>query len=518
MSGNSSQANRFSGEQYGQLRFDVVRHDALIDVAVPEVPEGHPLYPIFCRRPTVRILFYTDDRRGRVVFESAQDFGVNHLRDLIIGRNPFYVNFQIDLINRHDGGHAANKLTTALLGRYDQIWFFGVGQCNLPGEPENELTNAEVAALSTWMGQGGVLMTGDHADPRPAGAAASLDDLLNLGRAIGHRVPRAGELRKWEGPPGALAGNSHNTQEPDGVNSLDNLTLQDDAIPQRLILKQYPLRGYFPRWVIRSRPHPLFCGRSGPIRVFPDHMHEGQLLIPSSFPPQTWPSGPAKQPVPEIVAWGTDKRTGAVYGVTTAYDGSVAGVGRIVADSTWHHYFNVNLRGFPLGTTLDNISDYYVNLAVWLSPTAKRDAMRCHLWWWLALHPAVFMVSSNPVFVLGETAYDVLGRVANRCTITEFIFPPLFIERLLPERFPWPPEELVLGGIIAQYHEAIRLAEAGERPPEVQTLYARGVQLGLQTYIEELSGTLKGSQALAEELGQVLADRQQAGDGGESRE
>lgn len=495
--------------QYRDIHFDVIRHDGLLDVAVPSVAKEHVLFPIFCPRPTVRILFYTDS--PLVSLDDAQDFGVSHLRNLITGRNTFYVDFQIDLLNRHSTGHAANKLTSALLRRYDQVWFFGVLMCNVPGAPDNELTNTEVTALSNWMGQGGVLITGDHANPKPAGAAAGLDGLLNLGRAIGHRVPRAGLLRKWEGPPGADVAGSHNTQEPDGVNSLDNLTLQDDAIPQRLILKQYPLHGGFPFWFRRSRPHPLFCGRSGPIRVFPDHMHEGQLLIPSSFSAGTWPTGPTTQPLPEIIARGTDKRTGDVYGVTTAYDGSVAGVGRIVADATWHHYFNVNLRGFPAGATLDSISDFYVNLAVWLSPAPKRDAMRCHLWWWLALHPAVYMVAHNPVYVLGETAYNVLGRVANQCRISEFILPPHLFEQVVPGRFPWPPEELLLGGIIKQYHEAVGLLEGRQEPPSVETLHVRGVRLGLQTYIGELGETLKGSQALAEAIERLLPGRSSEG-------
>jgi hypothetical protein len=55
--------------------------------------------------------------------------------------------------------------------------------------------------LRDWMVTGGVLMTGDHANPRQSGHDANLDNLLGLGRAIAHRVPRAGALRRWEGGP-----------------------------------------------------------------------------------------------------------------------------------------------------------------------------------------------------------------------------------------------------------------------------------------------------------------------------
>ena len=70
--------------------------------------------------------------------------------------------------------------------------------------PENELTDPEVQALEVWMSgssQGGVLITGDHSNGRPLGADPGLNSLVNLGRALGHRVPRGGRLRVWEGLP-----------------------------------------------------------------------------------------------------------------------------------------------------------------------------------------------------------------------------------------------------------------------------------------------------------------------------
>jgi hypothetical protein len=38
----------------------------------------------------------------------------------------FHADFEIDLVNRHGGGHANRKLTADLLARYDQVWFFDV--------------------------------------------------------------------------------------------------------------------------------------------------------------------------------------------------------------------------------------------------------------------------------------------------------------------------------------------------------------------------------------------------------
>jgi hypothetical protein len=442
----------------------------------------------------VRILFYTDDFSVELGY--ATSFGVGRLRDLVVGHNTFHADFQVSLVQRHAGGHAANKLTPALLADYDQVWVFGVRQTNQAGEPENELTAAEVAALRQWMDAGGgLLVTGDHSNPNPVDPNGPY---LNLGRALGRAIPRAGELRKWEGPPDAGTVDNHNTQVPDGVLQLDNLALQGDGLPQQLILKRYPVGWIWPWWVQRYRPHPLFCGRNGAIGVFPDHMHEGQLVIPASFPAADWPGGPGGQPIPEIVSWGTDKRNGAVYAITAAYDGELAGVGRIVADSTWHHYFNINLAGFANPSpTLDTIADYYVNLAVWLSPPAVRAQMRCWFWWRLASHPAVRMVAGNPLHIIGATALDALGRRTSSCLITQFVWPwPIRIEER--ERFPWPPEELVLGGVLARYQEAFRTAvsDPQREPVPAVELVRAGVLAAVEEHAEQFRRAATGAREL----------------------
>jgi hypothetical protein len=356
--------------------------------------------------------------------------------------------------------------------------------------------------------QGGVLVTGDHANPRPPDAVdGSLDPLVNLGRSLGHRVPRAGRLRRWEGLPSADPSadphHTYNTQVPDGLGTaLDNLTLQDDAHPQRLLLTRYPTGFTWPFWLRRYRPHPLFCGRSGPIDVFPDHMHEGALDFPSSYPADEWPSGPSGQPLPEVVARGTDKRFARTYDLVSAYDGEPAAVGRVVADTTWHHYFNVNLRGFPAGPVRDAIADFYINLAVWLSPPAQRRAMRCWFWWYLAVHPAVHMMKGNPIAVLGQTAMDVLGRRASRCMITELAW-PFRVPHEYRWKFPWPPDELVLGGVIRRYHEILDRADDGEKDlPGREHLVQDGVALAVQEHLD-------GLRELADTAGELphLVDR-----------
>ncbi|WP_143139126.1 hypothetical protein [Lentzea waywayandensis] len=475
------------------------------NVLVPS--RGHPWFPWYCPKPTVRILCYTD--HPQVNFELAPDFGLRQLRDLIVSHNTFHANFDIDVLDRHAGGHAKNLLTTDLLRNYDQVWLFGFEQCDRSSAPHNELTDAEVAALDDWMGpaaQGGVLITGDHANPRPGDATdAGLDPLLNLGRALGHRVPRAGRLRRWEGLPSADPSTdprfTHNTQVPDGLGTpLDNLTLQDDAFPQRIRLTPYPIGRPWPWLPVRHRPHPLFCGRSGPIEVFPDHMHEGALAFPASYPEDEWPSGPHGQLLPEVVAFGTDKRFARTYELVSAYDGTPASVGRIVADTTWHHYFNVNLRGFSAGPVRDAIADFYVNLAVWLSPPALRHRMRCWFWWTLATHPAVQMVKGHRIPVLGRTAVDVLDGHAGQCLLTELTW-PFHVPVEHRAKVPWPPDDVVIGGVVKHYHDAFDRALGGDQDlPDINALVHNGVQLAVDEHVAQL----REFAAAADELPRLL--------------
>jgi hypothetical protein len=471
---------------------------------VPIPTRGDPRFRWFCPKPTVRILFYTDASSVNLSSNIEEnDFGVWILRELLVHDDGDLATFEITLVNRHDGGHAARKLTSAVLANYDEVWCFGIQQANRPGQSENELTDPEVAALEEWMKTGGVLMTGDHSNPRPDDADASLDPLLGLGRAIGHRVPRAGALRRWDGGPPQYGGAemaNYNTQVPapdmqppedmPNLDPIEGLDPQEDEWPQNLLLTTYAA----PSGPLQLAPpygrvvHRLFCGRTRPIRVFPDHMHEGELVLPSSFDPSTWPSGPSGQPLPEVIARGTDKRNGRVYDLVMAYDGSSAGVGRIVTDSTWHHYFNVNLKGFPLGGYVRvELSQFYVNLAVWLAPPAKRWQIACWQRWKLAHDPNVLMTYRNSRMALGAVAAGVLRRAAGPCVIRD-VFEPI---RRAGETQSGvhPPAALLLGGVVEAYLDAFEGADAGdESVDELDTdaLVARGMRAAYDDFVAEL--------------------------------
>jgi hypothetical protein len=280
-----------------------------------------------------------------------------------------------------------------------------------------ELDADETAILEEWMDAGnGVLITGDHSNPANG-------TFWSLGRALGKDLKRVNELRVWENGTGGGGGNplhivsTYNPNlksiSPDkasnGLPSQFAMTWmpqQSDKFPQNVRFSPHN-KGLF-----LTQPHRLFKTipnlqnqNSGIIDQLPDHGHEGMLSIPSDLSRKDkknkllWPSINGIQPKPEIVAWGKDYNVinnndpeylrpiidPSACGLVTAYEGQSVGVGNIVSHSTWHHFNNVNLIGFYTtypnndkeykpSFVLENITDYYVNLANFLqNPNPKND-------------------------------------------------------------------------------------------------------------------------------------------------
>src|SRR5579885_1920633 len=375
---------------------------------------------LFTDSQTIHVLIYTDDP---ITVTETSSFGVALLRKFIDAHQPAFAKIEIELVSRNtnffdENSHAKNQLTDTRLGGVDQVWFFGIHRANLAqftpqsvidsnrGGPKSELLPEEVASLKAWMKTGGVLVSGDHAENTPPNTSdTNLPSTLVLGRALGSKIPRAHQLHIWEGGPTTDPNNSYDTQEPDGTTDLNNLDLQRDSKPQKLILARFE----------GGRPHPLFIAADGSeIDVFPDHAHEGEAGIPDSFD-SDWEGTPK----PVIVAYGTDKRKPAIYTMVIAYDGDTDGVGRIVSHSTWHHFLNTNLSGFdsdPTSTTkgsvADRIGQYYSNLAVWLAPLSKRQAMSQSMFWWLANHPLLMEEASSDPLRIGTVARTLLRKAA----------------------------------------------------------------------------------------------------------
>jgi len=467
------------------------------------MPEDSP-EPIFTRplhnlpdseKPPIRILLYTDDPQ-EVVETTGPPFGLGELISRLETHPPAFSRLSVKLVPRYPKGSstASNKINTVLAEAetakkpFDQVWFFGLHQINKKkfelgiggGGPESELDKNEFEALKTRMDAGslGVLVTGDHANQRPGDALDNPDSpipdetrnarFLGLGRALGRCIPRAGMLRDWEGDPTANPRHSFNTQVLTFGTSLTQIGFQQDPVPQQLILKTFNERG---KPSFEGRPHPLFFYKQGAaILLYPDHLHEGAVTLPKYLPEDVWPQKDGFQPKPRIVAHGVDKRNARRLKLIAVYDGDVVNAGRIVADSTWHHYFNVNLTGFPArsdpNTAADQIGQYYANLALWLSPRAKRSQMAKAMSLWLTRQPAIAeLVGPEPskrtsdVVVTGGIARKYLEEVASDCEVHELL--QLLVPRSDGKRYeslyfpdesrtlsPVPSKELLLGSLI----------------------------------------------------------------------
>lgn len=469
--------------------------------------------------PTIKILLYADDPEDVTPSTAkAMPLGLGLMLEHLKAHEPASACLKFQYACRYslEDPQAVNKIHQVLeneqreTGRpFDQIWFFGLQQVNLnefsggifEGGPENELDEDEVKALRCWMradeGEGfpggGVLVTGDHSNARPTNAVPGTNPLcpdtgveaefLGLGRALGRCVPRAGLLRTWEGGPTNRPGDLNNTVESPGS--------EFDDKPQRLILRNVDDLGDPDP---QGHPHPLFYYKPGQfIEVFPDHRHEGALQMPETFDPLVWPPAldGGAQPLPHVVACGINRRTSEQIDIIAAYQGDRAGVGRVVVDSTWHHYFNFNLRGFPLpppeGSNADRIGQFYANLAVWLSPRSKRLKMALAIFWQLAKYTMRLERvpgDPEPELIMGQVAYNALAQVASPCEIHELLqvaTPPQYGALNFPHGglvlSHLPSREVLLGSIMCSYHEEIlRARSAGDsyRPLRGDEVIASG--------------------------------------------
>lgn len=373
----------------------------------------------------------------------------------------------------------ATATPAVTLTNYDQIWIFGIGAGAF------SLSNAEVGAVSEFMnGGGGVFATGDHAALGRAlsGSLPRIRHMREWRDAVSGGVPMGTEA------DAALAINRIDTVVNPGVNALYEFSDQSDDIPQRI----YPnykvtdtdgLAGT--GWEATVHPLLMLPGAPGTrssanpsgasagftqdINVLPDHPHESVCYDVTStvtlggtynqsgqsfaeFQPSS--ANPAQRVAPGIVAYavsgGRSVLNGAwkppvrprMFGVVSAYDGRLAQAypgkpqrpGRIVCDSTWHHYVNINLDGTGSGRTglgtgsgagfvpspdLEKIHAYYRNIVGWLQPANR---VWCSIFWDLVavrMNPALFeelidvdrLVNWRDLVGLGREARGLLAQV-----------------------------------------------------------------------------------------------------------
>lgn len=463
----------------------------------------------------LNILFYTDHQS---MLLPNSNHGITILESLLKNRKPFFVDtLDVKLINRFEVPQKPNKLTKDLLDQYDEIWFFGKYQAKVNGQfrkpyggPENELDRDEIVALGKWMEKGGVLITGDHSQINLPLDGTNKAKIYCRGRALGLHIPRARRLRAWEDAPDLYEKSFNTLVKFMGREPAKDFELQEDEMPQTIDLTLFGLDG---------SPHPIFQGKRKTIKIFPDHMHEGAVRVLTKEDDlndlkeligEEWPMLDGKLHEPKIVAHGLDNRTNPPQrlGVVAVYDGDPVKRGRIIADSSWHHYVNVNLKNFGDSgedSDLDLMAQFYSNLAVWLAPLDKRKEMSHAMFNWLAEHPDIEEEIGSHVTRIGEAGSYYLSQVATGCEVNELIqaaFPnapgadsePLLFPSKSLRLADLPSQELVLGSVINKFQRraftVVPLETSDAEPDPIlkmtdDDLAAQGLEEALRLHTEK---------------------------------
>jgi hypothetical protein len=256
---------------------------------------------------------------------------------------------------------------------------------------------------------------------------------------------------------------------------------RNDSFPKPLGLKRYGI------WDGRY-PHPVLCSSLGPIKMLANHAHWGsvrrdaevQLLSSDPTGSPEFPGG-ARRPTPEVIAWSTlpgadVAHRDALEDVAPAiaiYDGQRANVGRIVVDSSWHNWLDIDVRGTGapgpatglIGGNLELVRDYFRNIAHWLATASQRESMRGGLLVHLVANAGGWSELAQDTRLLGERAMNLLGEITSECERSALIFDPWWTEELIgsgdsaPRPLTLPPKEFVsqhvLGAMVQAVLEAI---------------------------------------------------------------
>lgn len=370
-------------------------------------------------RCSIHVLIVAD---GRIHFKEPSPFAGFNLNELIekalrTGIRP-WEDFKISTARRRNDGsnsdpdHCADisdfTFSDELFGtdKYDQVWMFGdAAEGESPSE-EPPLNESELKVISKFMNAGGgVFATGDHA---------------GLGYAMCGNVPRVRSMRKW-----CFKGCPCSDLRAPGVDDtrIDTLRTgrdekfersdQSDQIPQEIRPKFF-----IEPSGVGAHPHPLLVKGEGAITVLPDHLHEGECIIPANLNAEITYLDPSFPEYPEfgatripltpqsvglaISAGGAADDQGILlppvepkaFSPIVAYDGHQVlinnqQIGRVVVDSSFHHFLDINLRGTNSGAPkklgfyedddkekptkeYESIKEYFRNIVRYLCPPATR--------------------------------------------------------------------------------------------------------------------------------------------------
>ncbi|HEY5786686.1 MAG TPA: hypothetical protein VIT65_18115 [Microlunatus sp.] len=434
------------------------------------------------------------------------------------------------------------RFHTSDLSGFDEVWIIAVGSGS------NAYLPGELTALYEFMQSGGgVFATGNHA---------------NLGVALCGGIPRVRSMRRWHYPspgphgepvaPGAVADRHETTVGSDF-----------DGTPQVITPQMYPLGWSHTVLFRRVAPHPVLCGRNGPVTVLPDHMHEGAIVVPPvdlSLPVdgidvEEYQHGDGVRVSPLVIATAVDHHApGGAFGVIGAYDGHLVdevpgGVGRIVVDATWHHLFGMNVEQFAsaydavqAGSTdplmleraghWQQIKDYFQNTAIWLARASTQRCVRRRGLWLVATHIDVVMALRawrldrgerlEYLLDVGQKAKDAFHRVAPQCQRIELSLDLVARLRLYERLRPWPVpipdpppfrfaqlvdpgwvETVALGGALVAVHEQLQgdLGRLEKDDDALAAIAADGAAAGVKILAAELGRNGQEIASLLEERG-----------------
>jgi len=478
------------------------------------------------RKTQVRLLLLTDDEGS---FSEEDKFGLTELVQTLESTPGVFMEVKVTKAHRDTATEMFTEPANADVqgfrfdntghfnpANFDQIWLIGVRE-KVSGALA--LSQAELKVVAQFMDNGGgVFATGDHQD---------------LGAALCAEIPRVRSMRKWtydythdyetynpasaEGPP-VYGSHRHDTlvQGHDAAFTFDD---QSDDIPAQISPTFYGIKN---KYFGFRYPHPILCGPGGIIDVLPDHMHEGECVVPSNlsksytfagYSTVEYPTGPNGQVIPDVIAQGevfahvTDN-TGIggivdvvsnprMFGSIGAYDGHEANVGRVVVDSTFHHFMNINVIasgavssdpvkqvGFAYSVSgqkaYDQIRAYWRNIALWLARPSQQLGMFHRTFWAARWDSQLRMVlpglrhSRKPswpeLMQYGSSVRTTLGRLTSPCASYTWFFAwdnPLarfkwWLLLTLPDP-PWEmddvlinPEEYMLGAFGAVMMELVR--------------------------------------------------------------
>jgi hypothetical protein len=268
-----------------------------------------------------------------------------------------------------------NFATSVNLLDHDVLWligFEGRNSTTATGTSGAGIGETELAAIARFMeAGGGVFATGDHD---------------SIGAEMCGRIPRVRAMRCWYGAndgaspmpadfprnfPPLTPGRADTTRQ----NPLGDYDLNDDGTDEAFVWFENQSDSV-PQTIAptTSPAHAILRRGGGDITVYPDHMHEGNTLgvvggydytQSLTLDGQAFAEFPAiagHREMPEVVATGQTVAFASRYAhdnsfldtampypktinTLSAYDGRVAGVGRVVTGATFHHYVDINLTG-----------------------------------------------------------------------------------------------------------------------------------------------------------------------------